>query len=121
MSVVARWCHTRYYLRMTELKPVAYAASVAVFLVIVAYAAAVQWSPVFRAKTVQAGWTLIWAAQWQLGKMVGVATWILEKTAWGAYCLAELWFPPVATILFGWIQGLWKYQGLRAYVGVHAG
>lgn len=105
---------------MTEFRPLGYAASVVVLFVIVAYAAAVQWSPRFRAVTVKMLWTLAWMGQWTLGKAAGVSVWVSEKTLWAVYCLAELWCPPVAVFLFRGIQRAWRYRGLRTYIGSHA-
>lgn len=120
MWVVARRCHTRYSSRMTEFKPLGYVASLVVFAVIVAFVAAIQWNPVLWAKVAMTPWVLAWMGQWTLGKMTGFSVWVSEKTIWCVYCLAELWCPPVATFLWGWMARVWRYQVLRVYIGSHA-
>ena len=120
MSRLACQSRERYSYRMTEFKPLAYATSVVVFLLVVAFVAVMQWNPVLQSKVVMLSRNLAWAMQWNLGKLTGTLAWVSEKTLWAVYCLAELWCPPVARPLFRGIQRIWRYQVLRSYIGAHA-
>ena len=100
---------------MTEFKPLAYTASVVVFLLVVAFAAAMQWNPVLRAKALGAGWLLGMAGLWTLGKMLGVGAWAGSKLAWTLYVLTEMWSKRVAGVPWGWWQSLTLYYTRRAF------
>lgn len=115
MSVVARWCQTRYSSLMTEFKPLAYVASVAVLVLVVAFAAAMQWNPVLRAKSLQAGWLMGMAGLRTLGVFIGAAAWIGSYFAWMLYLLTEMWSKRVAHIAWGWWQSLSLYCDRRAF------
>lgn len=100
---------------MTEFKPLAYTASVVVLLLVVAFAAAMQWNPALRAKALGAGWLLGMAGLWTLGKMLGAGAWIGSKIAWGVYALANLWAPRIAKFPRAWRESLHIYCTRRAF------
>lgn len=100
---------------MTEFKPLAYTASVVVFLLVVAFAAAMQWNPVLRAKALGAGWSLAWTGVRAIGLMVGVVAWMGSVLAWALYALAELWAPRTACVPWAWRQSLRIYCARRAF------
>lgn len=113
--MVARWCQTRYSCRMTEFRPLGYAASVVVLFVIVAYAAAVQWSPVFRAKTMQAGWLTGMAGLRTLGVLIGMAAWIASQLMWIPHILVLLWSDRLSLATHDLRKSLKVYCDRRAF------
>lgn len=97
---------------MTEFKPLEYAAAVAAFLLIVAYAAAYQWSALFRTQT-----RLIYAAPWHAllyltGKFLGVTALMLSWALSLPYILTELWAAEsrVTEALLGYKRRLYGYS-----------
>lgn len=122
--MVARRCHTRYSSRMTEFKPLGYAASVVVFLLIVAYAAAMQWSPGFRRVTTKAlkrgAWYIVGVPLYLFGMLMRAGAAGAIPFAWMVYAIGDLWFRPLGIIAWGWVDSLLTYSGAGAYRPRHA-
>ena len=108
-------CHTRYSNRMTEFKPLGYAASLVVFLLVVAFAAAMQWNPVLRAKALGAGWLLGMAGLWTLGKMLGAGAWIGSQLLWLPHILVLLWSDRLGVATNDLRRSLVLYYQRRAF------
>lgn len=120
MSVVARWCHVRYSSRMTEFSPLAYVASLVAFALIVAYVAALDWSPEFRQASMPHLRTIAGipaaVAMWLSGIGVWIALGIAALLLSFAWSLADLWYPPLAVKIDLWLMdGIGRYASRRAY------
>lgn len=101
--------------------PLQYAASLVVFGVIVAYAAACTFSSRVR----EHSWLLIGGPlqviYWSIGKL---SWWLIragQVVFWLIYAQAELWgLRSVANMFHRWVRGLDHYWRLRQYRPEHA-
>lgn len=105
---------------MTELKPLGYAASLAIMLMVVAYAAVWQWVPEFPRHA-----RLLWAAPWQIlvwtvGKLIGGLSAMALLAMIPAWAIVDLWVPwgkPFVAAIMGRMA---RYVSLRVHRARHA-
>ena len=100
---------------MTEFEPLAYAASVVALLLIVGYVAAMQWNPLLRARTREAGWLTGMAALRGVGFLLGALAWTASQLMWLPYLLVLLWSKRAEKALRSRRHWLAQYSKRRAF------
>lgn len=118
MSHLANRCHARYSYRMTELKPLEYAASLVVFLVIVAIAATWHLGHGFRQAAEDQG---LHVMRYVAGKTLGILAALAIPAAWSIHAMVELWSPyHLARKPKSWLEAVKLYPRRQFHIAQHA-